>query len=369
MKKITLFRIAILLLTTIVYAQDYEIFVSSRGTNSVKQYDAQGNYLGDFVPPGSGGLTSPQDMIFLDENTLIVSGLQNSSIKEYNATNGDYLGNFSSNYSLSQPTRMTIGPDDLIYVLQWSNVNNKVVRFDQDGNFVDEFTSVGIPQSIGLDWDDNGNLYVSSYGQGTNGFVRKFDTLGNDLGIFIDSVILQGPTNIWFDDNGDLLVMDWSLGIVRRFDSNGNYIDDFITGMVNPEGIAFISNGDMLLGDWGTDTVEAFDENGKYLGTFTSGNNLSDPNAVILRDITLSVPDHKKDVVFVTPSIGVRFNINIAVSSEFDQLSVYNSQGQRVDVIEPNTTIWYASSYAEGVYFIIAEDQGKKSSQRIIVKK
>ena len=247
---------------------------------------------------------------------------------------------------------MKIGPDGLIYILQWSNVNNKVVRFDQDGDFVDEFTSVGIPQSIGLDWDNDGNLYVSTYGQGTNGYVQKFDTLGNDLGIFIDSVILQGPTNI-----------------VRRFDSDGNYINDFITGMVNPEGIAFLPNGDMLLGDWGTDTVEAFDENGNSLGTFASGNSLSDPNAVILRDITLSIPDHKKDVVFVTPSIGDSFNINTTISSEFEQLSVYNSLGILVDVIDPDRSTWNASSYAEGMYFIVAIQNGIKVSQRIIIKK
>ena len=335
-----------------MYAQEYEIYVSSRGTNSVKYYDQQGNYLGDFVSPSSGGLTSPQDMIFMDDNTLIVSGIQNTSIKEYSASNGDYLGDFTSNYSLSQPTRMKIGPDGLIYILQWSNVNNKVVRFDQDGDFVDEFTSVGIPQSIGLDWDNDGNLYVSTYGQGTNGYVQKFDTLGNDLGIFIDSVILQGPTNI-----------------VRRFDSDGNYINDFITGMVNPEGIAFLPNGDMLLGDWGTDTVEAFDENGNSLGTFASGNSLSDPNAVILRDITLSIPDHKKDVVFVTPSIGDSFNINTTISSEFEQLSVYNSLGILVDVIDPDRSTWNASSYAEGMYFIVAIQNGIKVSQRIIIKK
>ena len=52
--------------------------------------------------------------------------------------------------------------------------------------------------------------------------VRKFDTNGVDQGLFINSG-LSGPTNIWFDSNGDMLVADWSGGAVRRFDSNGNF--------------------------------------------------------------------------------------------------------------------------------------------------
>jgi len=36
------------------------LFVSSSGTDSIKQYDGQtGNFLGDFVSSGSGGLSNP----------------------------------------------------------------------------------------------------------------------------------------------------------------------------------------------------------------------------------------------------------------------------------------------------------------------
>jgi sugar lactone lactonase YvrE len=370
MKQFKIFKTAILLMfASIVMAQDYEVYVSSTGDSTIKRYDQNGNYQGDFVEALSGGLNRPQDLLFTENNTLIVSGFLNTQIKEYNASNGDYIGNFSTGYSLSQPTRMVVGPGELIYVVQWDLGNNKVVRFDLDGNFVDEFTSIGVPQGIGIDWDNDGNMYVASWGQGNNGYVQKFDSMGNDLGMFIDSAILQGPTNIWFDDNGNLLVMDWSIGIVRRFDSNGNYIDDLITGMANPEGVAFLSNGNLLVGDRGTDTVELYDENGNFLDNFTFGNGLNDPNAILITDNILSVPDHKKNAVFVTPSIGNRFHINTQISSEFDQLSVYDSQGRKIDIIDPNSAIWDTSSYAEGMYFLITGVQGRRVYQRIIIKK
>lgn len=103
--------------------------------------------------------------------------MNTGSITKYNSTTGDYIENFAT--GIAGPTRMKIGTDSLLYVLQWSG-NGKVKRYQLDGTFVDEFTSVGVPQSIGIDWDNNGNLYVSSY-SGDN--VRKFDANGNDLGL------------------------------------------------------------------------------------------------------------------------------------------------------------------------------------------
>lgn len=350
-------------------AQDFEIFVSSSSESAIKQYDQDGTYLRDFITANSGGLIRPQDIVFLEDNTVIVSGILNTEIKQYDAGNGDFIGNFTSGFSLNQPTRMAVR-DNLLYVTQWANTNNKVVRFDLNGNFVDEFTSIGIPQSIGIDWDAAGNLYISTFGQGTNGFVQKFDTSGNDMGVFIDSSILQGPTNIWFDENQNLLVEDWSLGIVRRFSSTGQYIDDFITGMVNPEGISFLPNGDILICDWGTDTVERFDSNGNSIGTIISGNNLADPNAVVIRDPNLFVTDYRESQVFVAPTIGNRFNFNPAVVSNFELFQLFDINGRLIQRLTPNEDIvWDASNLSEGLYFITAIKNELKFTQKIIINK
>lgn len=109
---------------------------------------------------------------------------------------------------------MSIGWDSLLYVTQWGTTQNKVVRFDLDGNFVDEFTKTPAPNGLGHLWDANKNFYISIYGNGANGTIQKFDSLGNSLGTFINSSILQGPTDIWFDTNGDMLVEDWTVGRV-----------------------------------------------------------------------------------------------------------------------------------------------------------
>jgi len=155
-----------------------------------------------------------------------------------------------------------------------------------DGTFVGEFTSVGVTQSIGIDWDDDGNLYVSSYG---GALVRKFDINGIDLGIFVNTN-LQGPTNIWFDDNGDLLVIDYNGTSVKRFDSNGSFINNFITGLGSAEGVDFFPNGNILIGNGTTHSVKMFDSNGNYIEDFipNGSGGLITPNAVVIRETNVS---------------------------------------------------------------------------------
>lgn len=265
---------------------EIEVFVNSRGTNAIKKYDENGNYLGDFISPGSGELIAPEDIVFHPDGTMLVTGAGNAFIKRYDGQTGDYLGNFSSGYALETPSKMTIGWDNLLYVTQWGTTQNKVVRFGLDGNFVDEFTQIPTPNGLGHVWDSSKNFYISVYGNGGNGTVQKFDSLGNSLGTFINTSILQGPTNIWFDDHGDMLVEDWTVGKVLRYDSTGQYINAFITGLGNPEGIAFLPNGNLLIGDWGLDAVHLIDSTGQVLGIFTSGNGLTDPNCVKVRVTT-----------------------------------------------------------------------------------
>ncbi|MBK7338840.1 MAG: NHL repeat-containing protein [Saprospirales bacterium] len=274
---------AILSSTSLFGQTTYTVLVSSRGESAVKEYDLAGNFLGNFVEPGSGGLSGTEDMLFHPDGSVLVTGFANTAIKRYDGATGDYLGNFTSGYSLNTPSKMSIGPDSLIYVTQWGTTQNKVVRFGLDGAFVDEFTSVGAPNGLGHVWDGDKNFYIALYGNGGTGTVHKFDSLGNNLGTFISSFLLQGPTSIWWDSNGDMLVEDFTVGKVLRYNSQGQFQGEFITGMTNPEGIAFLPNGDFLIGDWGVDAVHRFDSTGLYLDYFTSGNGLTDANSVKLR--------------------------------------------------------------------------------------
>ncbi|MEQ8715949.1 MAG: Ig-like domain-containing protein [Cyclobacteriaceae bacterium] len=260
-----------------------EIFISDAGGFAnppwkILRFDKYGENPSVFTEEN---ISWPQDIIFIDDK-VIISNLNSGQITEYDVTTGQYLGVFAEN--IGGPTRMKIGPDGLLYVLQWSG-NGRVLRYNTDGTFVDQFTSAGVAQSIGLDWDEGGNLYVSSFNMGSNGFIRKFDSNGNDLGNHIASN-LQGPTDIWFDSNNHLIVNDYGANRVKRFNGS-NYVGDVVTGISQPEGIGILPNAYHLIGSSGSGSVKLYDQDYNPKGDWITslGSGLIAPNAVSIRII------------------------------------------------------------------------------------
>lgn len=264
-------------------AQTVEFYAVDVGPNrgapwQVVKYDGNGQNPEVFI---SSELNRPQDILFLeDQGIALVSNLGGERITRHNATTGEYIDDFAT--IPGQPTRIKIGADGLLYVLQWEGVR-PVLRYQLDGTFVDEFTSVAMTQSIGMDWDANGNLCVASF---NNANVRCFDPEGNDLGLFV-TTNLQGPTNIWFEASGDLVVFDWSGRSIRRFGPDGSFKETFITGLNEPEGIEFLDNGNFLVGNGGTSSVREYQTDGTFVGDFVAPGlgGLVKPNAVRFRTL------------------------------------------------------------------------------------
>jgi hypothetical protein len=371
---LSLIAISLFLLTSNAFSQDLEIYICDAGNFSsipgqILKFDENGENPEVFI---DSNLAWPQDILFLeDQNVVLISNFNTGRITKYNSATGAYIDNFAT--GLSAPTRMKIGADSLLYVLQWSG-SGKVRRYELDGTFVDEFTSVGVTQSIGIDWDNAGNLYVSSYG---GGLVRKFDQNGNDLGIFVNSN-LAGPTNIWFDNNGDLLVINYNGTAVKRFDSSGTFINNFLTGLGQAEGVDFFPNGNILIGNGATSSVKLFDSNGNYIEEFipSGSGNLLTPNGIVIRELnpsSVSGDEHTSNIsTFVleqnypnpfNPSTKIKFTIpsiiaSVAKQSQLVTLKVYNVLGKEVATIVSEElpageyeVEFDASNLTSGIYF------------------
>jgi len=369
MKTIKLLFILLLSLATVsMTAQDPYIYVSdagnfNNGPYKIVQFDPDGENPLDYITTELGW---PQDIVFLEtEDRVLVSNLSTGRITKYNSSTGAYVEDFAT--VAGGPTRMKIGADGYLYVLQWSNTNNKVLRFALDGTPMGEYTDSGVVQSIGIDWDNVGNLYVSSFAGGT---ITKFDDNGMGTGVFINTN-LSGPTNCEIED-GVMYVLDWNDGKCVRFDAaTGLFIDDFITTLTNPEGIAFHPNGTILIGDNGTNSVRAFDSNGNDLGDFTNGGNMLTPNAVVLRDaIFLSTNESALSTNFVSPTVGTEFTINPDLARNYQRLEIYSVSGALIETLDPSKVhIWTANNQSEGIYFMVATSHnGQQATQKIIVK-
>lgn len=382
-KKIFVFlALSVLLLVSNTQGQDKEIYVSDAGNFSnppwkILKFDENGENPEVFI---DSVLAWPQDIIFLeDQHVVLISNLNSGTITKYNSSSGEYIGNFAT--GIAGPTRMKIGADSLLYVLQWSG-NGKVRRYQLSGTFVDKFTSVGVPQSIGIDWDSNGNLYVSSY-SGDN--VRKFDPSGNDLGLFVTSNLL-GPTNIWFDGNGDLLVSDYDGTAVKRFNSSGVFQNNFATGLSQSEGVDFFSNGNILIGNGVTHSVKMFDSNGVYIEDFipNGSGGLITPNAVVIRKNNPVSVDDESSIHNLNFNLNQNypnpFNPSTKISwqspaGSWQTLKIFDVLGREVETLVDEfrdaglNSILYTvnSSLPSGVYFYRLQDGSFNQTKKMIL--
>lgn len=356
------------------HAQDHYLYVSDAGGFNnppwqVLRYNIDGSNPQVFIDNDffvGEEVGWPQDILFLeDQGVVLISCLVGGRITKHNANTGAYIEDFAA--VAGGPTRMKIGPDGLIYVLQWSNSDNKILRFEQDGTFVGEFTDEGIPTSIGLDWDSDGNLYVSSYGTSK---VSQFNTSGEIQGTFIDNN-LGGPTNIHRETDGNYLVLNWNTGNIQRFDANGAHLETFTTEVTQPEGIAIHPiSGNYLVGNGGPAQIDEFAPDGTFIGSVveSGAGGLIQPNAVVVREATLSVGAYQKKEVMVTPTIGNYFSLLRTEQLNISSLTVYNIMGQQVAKVHLDGTIWNASFLSEGLYILKGTNGQNTFTQKIVVK-
>lgn len=363
-----------LLLTASLFAQ-VRYYASNRALNAINTYQEDGTFIDEFIAQDSGGLSSPQDIVLHPDGFLLVTGSNNTQIKKYDLETGEYLGDWSdASFALGNPSKMSIGPDNLLYVTQWgqTSATAKIVRFDLNGNYLGPFTPIA-PTGLGHVWDDQDNFYLAVFGVNTNvGDIRKYDTNGAFVETFIDSSILENPTYIWWGDNGEMFVQDFTQGKVLRYDNDGNYIEDFITGLLNPEGYTFLPNGNLIIAERTGNQIREFDSTGNLLGRWDNGGVLTSPNFVKALDLSiLNVTDHSIGSVLVTPSIGTSFMVNSVVALGISTLEIFSISGklmQSIDLTE--TTEWHAKGLSEGFYLAVATtENGQKITQKIVVKK
>ena len=96
-----------------VHDRLHVLVANSRGDNIVG-YAEDGAPLGDFIPPGRGGLDDPDTMIIGPDHRLYVtSGAEpgTSAVLRFDAGTGAFLGVFASGHGLHRPYGLAFGGD------------------------------------------------------------------------------------------------------------------------------------------------------------------------------------------------------------------------------------------------------------------
>ncbi len=87
--------------TGLAFDGDGNLYVSSSGDNSVKRYNvtghpfpADGQTGANFVAPGAGGISTPWGLTFGPDGNLYVCSKGDNSVKRYDASTGAFMDNF-----------------------------------------------------------------------------------------------------------------------------------------------------------------------------------------------------------------------------------------------------------------------------------
>lgn len=382
-----IFTFCILIFATPLLFGQTHFYVANRDGNNVLRFSMDGIFIEEFVNAGSGNLSSPQEVLFHPiDGSLLVTGFNNTRIKQYDGQSGAFLGDFTNGFDLDHPTKMNIGSDSLLYVAQWGNPQSKIIRFDLDGDFVDEWSEVDVREGCGMEWDSEGSLYVTTWSDGQNngtaGFVRKFAPDGSDLGIIINSTILQGPVGLWIDESDVLFVIDWTLGRVSKFNTDGIFLEHFITGMIRTEGDAIGPDGKYYLCDWQANRVNRYNSDGSFDTTLVD-QGLTVPNGItfgpdgIVSSIE-SVQEEIKELSIypnpVTSSTEIVFQIqDIPQQIKLRIVDHLQREIQTITEGRKNKGVYTyninTGNLTSGIFYVILESEGYVLTQKMVVVK
>jgi hypothetical protein len=207
-----------------------QILISDQTRDVVHEYDFDGNYLGVFAPAGGANtdiLDNIRGMSLRPNGHLLVSvgaGPNAHAIAEFD-TSGNYVGNFIDNGSGGLDSPYDVyerpGTDWLV-----SSMNgNEVLQYEwADGTPIGQFAPVSsFPQQI-LEIA-NSNVLVGNF-SGTQG-VYEFTAAGSLVGIY-NPVGVSNYRGVYELPNGNLLTS--TSGGVFEIDRDGNLVDTKHTG-------------------------------------------------------------------------------------------------------------------------------------------
>ena len=211
-------------------------------------------------------LCKPWGITTNDSNEIFVSDMNNNRIVVFNE-NGEFIRSFGQSF-LKWPNGVLC--DNMGRVFVTSRNDNKILVFGQSGEYISSFhNGNSLSEPRGISFDADGNLIVCDAG---NKCVRFFSPEGN-----IFKTVGAGRLRLPLDcvcHRGKLFVSDRDAHLIKVYNSNGRFLYEFGTygtgngELNNPTGLAVDKMGHLLACSPGNDQVQVFTLDGKFVAKF-----------------------------------------------------------------------------------------------------
>jgi DNA-binding beta-propeller fold protein YncE len=292
MKRLPMMR-ALLLVSMGPAAQAQNLLVSSANNGQVIQYDwPTGSPIGNFIPPGSGGLVQPFGMAYGPNTDLFVCSYDGDAILEYDGSTGAFVSTFiPSGGILDQPMDVVWAPDGTVLIT--SLTAGCVLRYTGGGTFLAASPCLGAGGvGTGLTFAPNGNLFVCWF-RISPALAAVYEYTGPNHDIFVKSYTggLGVPSAATIGPDGNLYVSDFPSDRVLRFSTaTGGLIGTFVVtgsgGLDGPRDLAFGPNGNLfVISNYTNAVLEYNGTTGAFIGTFVAAGSggLSGPWGFVFR--------------------------------------------------------------------------------------
>lgn len=236
--------------------------------DTVRHYSDSGEYLGDFVAPGAGGLGDSGDAVFMPGGDLLIADYPSRSALRYAGPNSDvstpgtFLGTFASLPANETPNLhgIAFGSDGNLYATS----GGRILRYNGSSGALIDIPVSGLDFPVDIDAGPDGMLYVASrWGRS----VLQFDPFTDAIEEFVPtgSGGLDGPTKLLFTADDTLLVTSNYTDQILRYNAfTGEFLGEFLD--MDAADLLELPNGDILVG-LGSG-VFRYDANGSLLGQF-----------------------------------------------------------------------------------------------------
>jgi uncharacterized repeat protein (TIGR01451 family) len=256
--------------------------------NAVAEFDTDGNYVGNFIAIGSGGLDSPFD-VYQRAGDWLVGGINSDAIHTYDLSTGAYISDLTTINSF--PQQLAEAANNNVLVANFSGTEEGIVEYTPGGTLVDIYhPSDGYRGIYEL---PNGN-FLASTGDGIHEIDRtgaivdtKFVGTG---GQYFEYISIPFPLINGSKSAMDTLFVGQPLTYTISVRNLGTDASGVVMTDVIPAGTSYIANSLSCQGGSGTCAYDSPNDQITWNGDLANSEALTITYAVHTDQVTCGLP-------------------------------------------------------------------------------